>query len=496
MTKNLSAKDRQVALFGGPAAYSNEAPFHPDTRYPEYPFGPIVGSGNPAYTAVRGALRLLGMDRKNFGTSHWNPLGDVIRSGDHVIVKPNFIAHSHAERREEWEHIITHPSVMRAVLDYVFIALGGSGEVTIAEGPQTDSDFEAIRLRTRLDAISTFFRSRGLKLNIVDLRQHLWQQADGITQKRVALAGDPRGYAIIDLGRHSEFDQYRLSGCFYGADYDTSETAGFHTNGRHAYVLSRTALDADVLINLPKLKTHKKTGVTLSLKNLVGIVGHRNCLPHHTIGTPDAGGDEVPTRTLRNVVQSKAINLMRAHITHHGGLGGSLPRLAIKCGRPIFGESTRVIRSGNWHGNDTAWRMVLDVDRALAYFCGRGELRASPLRYFTLVDGLIGAEGNGPVAADSKKSGLIAAGLNPVAVDTVCAEIMGFDYQRVPLLRQSWMPSEYPLVEYRPEEIVCLSNVQDWRGRFEEVRHRYLTFRPPLGWFGYVEKDKIVEAAG
>ena len=49
---------------------------------------------------------------------------------------------------------------------------------------------------------------------------------------------------------------------------------------------------ADVVINLPKLKTHKKTGVTISLKNMVGINGYRNCLPHHTIGTPDASGDE------------------------------------------------------------------------------------------------------------------------------------------------------------------------------------------------------------
>ena len=61
-------------------------------------------------------------------------------------------------------------------------------------------------------------------------------------------------------------------------------------NGTHEYLISRSAMDADVFINLPKLKTHKKVGVTLSLKNLVGINGDKNYLPHFCIGTPAEGG--------------------------------------------------------------------------------------------------------------------------------------------------------------------------------------------------------------
>ena len=494
MIPRLTSSDPRVAIFRGAAVYSEAAPFHADECFPEYPFANVLGPRNPAYAGVRAVLQLLGMDSANFGTAHWNPLGELIRPGDRVVLKPNFIAHSHGVRRHEWRHIITHPSILRAVLDYVFIALGGSGEVTIADGPQTDSDFDAIRERASLDEICAFFCRRGLAVRVVDLRPERWYQVDGITEKRVRLGGDPQGYTRIDLGEKSEFDQYRLSGRFYGADYDTSETAQFHANGHHTYVVSRTALDADVLINLPKLKTHKKTGVTLSLKNLVGIIGHRNCLPHHTVGMPHAGGDEVPSSNLRNMVQTKVVKAFREHLTRAGGCGGSFARLVIKYGRPVFGDSSRVVRSGNWYGNDTAWRMTLDVNKALFHFSGSGRPRTEPLRYFTLIDGIVGSEGNGPVLGDEKPSGLVVAGFNPVAVDTISAELMGFDHQRLALLIHGWQARDYPLVEYDAHEILCRSNVWEWNGGLDDVHQaNHLAFRPPIGWLRHIERDSARE---
>ena len=37
-----------------------------------------------------------------------------------------------------------------------------------------------------------------------------------------------------------------------------------------------------VLINIPKLKTHKKVGLTVALKNLVGTTPRTNWLPRQT----------------------------------------------------------------------------------------------------------------------------------------------------------------------------------------------------------------------
>src|SRR5208283_2541819 len=50
-------------------------------------------------------------------------------------------------------------------------------------------------------------------------------------------------------------------------------------------------LDADLLINLAKMKTHEKAGLTGAMKNLVGVNGHKEFLPHHIKGSYFSGGD-------------------------------------------------------------------------------------------------------------------------------------------------------------------------------------------------------------
>ncbi len=51
-----------------------------------------------------------------------------------------------------------------------------------------------------------------------------------------------------------------------------------------------------------------------------------------------------------------------------------------------------------------------------------------------LVDGIVGMEGRGPNSGALRQVGMIAAGADPVAVDSFCARAMGFDPLRVPLL--------------------------------------------------------------
>jgi hypothetical protein len=249
-------------------------------------------------------------------------------------------------------------------------------------------------------------------------------------------------------------------------------------------------MDADVIINLPKMKTHKKTGITLSLKNMVGVNGHRNCLPHHTLGTPADGGDEFPDSSHMSGIQSSAIAAFKRYLTMVGGRGGCLSRWAVRLGRAVFGDTSTVVRSGNWYGNDTIWRTVLDLNKVLFHFDGNGNQGRSPRRYLTLVDGIVAGEGNGPAAPDRKEVGVIVAGFNPVAVDTVCATIMGFDYRKIPLLENGWHVDQCPLVGFRPEDVVCESNLPEWRGPLEDLlQARHLGFRPHFGWTGHIERD-------
>lgn len=68
-----------------------------------------------------------------------------------------------------------------------------------------------------------------------------------------------------------------------------------HHVGVHQYLLAKAVLEADVVINLPKLKTHKKAGVTCALKNLIGIHGNKEYSPHHRVGDPRPEGTIIPT---------------------------------------------------------------------------------------------------------------------------------------------------------------------------------------------------------
>jgi len=153
-----------------------------------------------------------------------------------------------------------------------------------------------------------------------------------------------------------------------------------------------------------------------------------------------------------------------------------------------FGSNSEVVRSGNWYGNDTIWRTVLDLNRCLFYFDGEGKSRTAPLKYMTIVDGVIGGDGNGPMSPDPLNSGILVAGFNPVAVDSVCAVLMGFDYRKIPSLANAWRESEHPLVSLRPEHVSCRSAIIEWNGSLNELeRAPHLHFNPHFGWAGHIE---------
>ncbi len=378
-------------------------------------------------TSVRRTIDALGLS--------W---GKLVRAGERVLLKPNFIRESRVNLPDEWEQITTHGTVIAAVAREVAAAMGGQGTLTIADAPQTDSDFDAICERAGISKLREGLRREfpALRFEVLDLRREAWRTKRGVIVERRKLPEDPRGYTLVNLGEHSCF--HNKKGRFYGADYDTAFTAQHHSNGKHEYLISRSVMDADVFINLPKLKTHKKVGVTLSLKNLVGINGDKNYLPHFCIGTPDEGGDEFPDSKAATKFQSRAIAAFKSAAKRSGAATKLWAPLAKRVGSRMFGDTTKVVRSGNWWGNDTTWRMTLDLNKVLWHFDGSGKPRTKPLRYLTIIDGIIAGEGNGPMEADAKPCGVLIAGTNPVTADFVATRLMGFDWQKVPTIREAF----------------------------------------------------------
>jgi uncharacterized protein (DUF362 family) len=447
--------------------------------------------------AVSSALGFMGLDSPEDGDDR-GVLGPLIRPGETVLLKPNMIRQSHIIK-DEWLQVITNAEVIRAVALLVARALAGEGRIVIADGPQTDSDFDTTKGYMRLDELAEeVLEEHGVPVDVFDLREFRRIERDGVTVERLSLEGDPAGYVEFDLGEMSEFSG--VAGCdrFYGADYDVSQTRAVHSEGRHIYRMSRSPLEADVFINLPKMKTHKKTGVTLSMKNLVGIHGDRNYLPHFTLGTASEGGDESPGGT-RGTLQSRLTQMLKDRLVKQGGVAGPWIRSLKRLGYRVFGDTEAVIRSGNWWGNDTTWRMVLDLNKLLMYGRPDGSLTERPAkRYLSIVDGIVAGDGNGPQAPDPKSAGLVVAGLNPLPVDTVCTALMGLDMDCVKLLSRGWGSESLPLAEYGIGEVECRSNVEEWNGPIDELLDApHLGFVPHVAWQGHLERaDRHGQAEG
>jgi uncharacterized protein (DUF362 family) len=459
------------------------------------------GPSNHVYAAVRGALQSLGLDAEHFGSADWNPLGALTPRGSRIVLKPNFIRHWNPASeidpdRATVESVITHGSVLRAAADYAFLAAGTEGSVVVAEAPQHDCDFERIREIAGIDTLVEFYGEHlGRELEVIDLRREAVTYRDAVIVERRSLPGDPGGYRLIDLGRHSCFEGSGLDPQrFRGADYDPSSTTRHHVDGRNEYLLSETVLSADLVVNLPKLKTHKKTGVTLALKNLVGINGDKNLLPHHCVGSTAEGGDEYPGSSWVDTARSRATETARVLLKR--GTGTALVRWIRRIEETVRGSE--FIRSGNWHGNRTTWRMCIDLNRCLYYSDAEGERfdAPAPIRtVLTVMDGVIAGEGNGPLSPTNVPLGAVIASTDPVALDLLALRLMGFDERNFP-----------KICEPIRDETLRITNVRDSRdvtvfeldNQSHEVRRRRLediacehVFAAHPGWTGHAERVAV-----
>ena len=169
----------------------------------------------------------------------------------------------------------------------------------------------------------------------------------------------------------------------HGKRYPT-ENASFDN-----FLISKEAVEADVVINLPKVKSHVQLTMTLGVKNLFGCVPGKMKAWWHM----EAGKD-----------------------------------------RQRFGT------------------MLVETARAV-----------NPA--LTIIDGIIGHEGNGPANGEPRFIGVLAASSNVFALDRAMLEVLGVDPRKVPTVVESQRLglcpelSEIAFVLQQPAD-VC---VDDWR---------------------------------
>jgi len=251
--------------------------------------------------------------------------------------------------------------------------------------------------------------------------------------------------------------------------------------GRHQYLIARQVIQADVVINLPKLKTHKKAGVTCALKNLIGINGNKEFLPHHRAGGSGHGGDCYPgssyvKRALEYTLDRQNMSASPGEARLWRGLAKNLDRVS-----SIGGDSLGV--EGSWSGNDTVWRTCLDLNRILVYGRGDATLAERPQRrVIHIVDSVIAGQGDGPLAPEPLPVGVIFGGSNAAAVDWVGALILGYDPIKIPVARHAFDEFSWPLAEFSADDVAVLGDLGEGDPREVVSTLGVDSIRHPAGW--------------
>ncbi|MCB9362521.1 DUF362 domain-containing protein [Candidatus Woesearchaeota archaeon] len=404
--------------------YPKEAPFHPSKKYPEYPFSETA-QGNEVYDAVRKSLYDMGLDKRNYGKNNWNPFKEIIKPGQNVVIKPNLVVDSHNLPKSQFESAVTHGSVVRPLIDYAYLALKGRGRITIADGPIDITDFhDVIKKNGMLDTVRYLREEHSVPVDIVDLRD---ESLDKTMALRVGhfelglwmLHKTKEDFVVVDLQEKSEFEQVPD----YWKKIRSTQLARSaknplhcHAKGKHIYGIAKTILDADCIINVPKMKAHKKTGVTVSLKNMIGITSPRSWMPHYTINT-DEYEKKAPLidKIIKVIWDAPRIN----------GVGRVLLRKVRK-------KYVHIAFKGSNPSNDTLWRTILDLNTILLYADAKGKMHSTQQRkYLSVIDGIIAGEKDTPLNPSPINAKVILASRNPVATDYVATKLMGFNYEHV-----------------------------------------------------------------
>lgn len=446
---------------------------------PELPGGQATTS---ALVALRALFRHANLDQQHYGSAEWNPLSEVINDGDRVLIKPNWVYHRNFSGRG-LDCLVTDTSVIEAILRYVLKARPKS--VVIGDAPIQGCDFDLLRTECRIDKTIQQFEVEAPTLTVTDLRRTILPGGK-LENRSVENSRSLDQYVLFNLAELSELEAItHKNSQFRVTMYDPHALERTHAPGKHQYLIAREAIDANVVINVPKLKTHKKACITGALKNMVGINGHKEYLPHHRKGGSLNGGDCYPGRSLLKGFAEDILDATNG--TARLGVRQALVQMykfttlvAKKRGEDFDLE-------GSWYGNDTVWRTCLDLQKILHYGRQDGTLSNCGQRtVLTITDAIICGEGNGPLSPTPVPLGMLTMATNVAAAEWIHARLMGFDPARIPLTRQAFSLRSHPLATFAPEDIVA--EVDGTELAVDDlVAHYGRAFIPPDGWQGHCE---------
>ena len=262
------------------------------------------GNGFTSYVAVVKVPKY-SLNIKDMLRPYFNKF-ELQLKGKSVLLKPNIIEYLGNDR-----YITTNPAIVEAAIQ-LFLDIGA--RVTVGEASGFKRDLSNVLYHTQyIDMLKKY------NIQFIDLNFDYIEKVQNITK----------------------------------------------FNGLEHLFIPQTVLNSDFIVSMPKLKTHHWMGVTISLKNMFGI------MPGLEYGWP------------KNKLHTAGVE-----------------------------------------------RSILDINYTVR-------------PNFTIVDGVYGIEGNGPIFGTNRHLGVVVMSNDLLAADSVCSKIIGVNPEKVDYLKLASLQPAY-----------------------------------------------------
>jgi uncharacterized protein (DUF362 family) len=396
-------------------------------------------------------------------------------SGKRVLLKPNWVKHSSSPDDEVC--LRTHDHFLLAVLSAIIKQK--PAQIVIGDAPIQGCQWNKMLSVSFVSQVKVISEKYNVPVYIKDFRRVTFDPDNNVLQNERSGLDE---FLIFNLGKESYLEEITVPGknLFRVSQYNPDRFTESHSPGVHKYCITKELFESDIVFSLPKIKTHQKAGITAALKNIVGLNGDKDFLPHHRIGGTAFGGDSYPGNNyLRYISELFLDNANRKKGKSSYQIWLKLSSLFWKLSLPKQLHQP----SAAWYGNDTTWRMVMDLNKIVFYGRPDGTLADTEQRqFYSLSDGIIGGQGDGPLKPKPLHLGIIMFSNTSSWNDICAATIMGLDPNKIPLLISA------KKFERGKDVDIFLNGQTVNSGELETLA--IATILPP-GWVGYENSHLI-----
>lgn len=366
---------------------------------------------------------------KIYELSHSELINNNVLNNKVILLKPNWVLHS--RNSDDPICLRTNDNFVIAILELVLEHK--PKKVIIGDAPIQGCRWDQMLSKEFYAEVNELSLRFSTPIEIQDFRKVFFDPKLNIKE---TLNSDAH-YQIFNLGESSFLEPISKSSGnpFRVTYYNPDRLKESHSLGTHKYCITKYFFEADVVISIPKIKTHQKTGITGALKNLVGINGDKDFLPHHRIGGSGKGGDCYPGNNYLRYLSELTRDVANRNIGNFKYQFWVLISYILwHLNPPLKTHSL----SASWYGNDTSWRMVLDLNQIAIYGKIDGTISLKPQRVlFSICDAIVAGQGDGPLNPIPLPLGVISFTNHSAMNDVSMATLMGFDIQRIALLKNA-----------------------------------------------------------